>query len=312
MDILFLFGHDHSKGENELFLKPGDTITTVVDYNGGGDNMVTRDVALNFSYGHAGYVTNTIGGQERYSLVTWTDEAITRTMNVANGNSVAELTYAIERVAEPYVAPTAATNTTVAKDNFASAKLNTSDEALLKAVAKYVDGATSVAVQLQTKELTVSKAEQKEIETQATKQLGKKMDNLNYGAFLDITLTANDIPVTQTDGNVSVTITIPQELYKSNYSYKILRIHDGEATLLDAAQDGQTLTFETDRFSTYVLMYEEVAVQNPAAAPDAKDTAKKDSKVPKTGDDSNIALWSVVLIVCAVSLVAVVPKKKRN
>jgi hypothetical protein len=214
-----------------------------------------------------------------------------------------------------------ATNTTVAKDNYAGTKLNTSNTALLKAVLnetiqRYVDAGVTVEVQLQATEKKVTEEERKEIETLATRQLGKKLDNLNYGAYLDITLTATasgeNIPVTQTDGNVSVSITIPQDLYKSNYSYKILRIHDGEATLLNATQDGQTLTFETDRFSTYVLMYEEVAVQNPAAAPDAKDTAKKDSGVPKTGDDSNIALWSVVLIVCAVSVVAIVPKKKQN
>jgi hypothetical protein len=112
MDILFLFGHDHSKGESELFLTPGDTITTVKDYNGGGDNIVTEDVVINFSYGHSGYITNTIGGQERYSTVTWDDETITRTLTEAGDDAVADLTAVIDRVATPQTEEPAGTDPT--------------------------------------------------------------------------------------------------------------------------------------------------------------------------------------------------------
>ena len=96
MDIMYFFGHDHSKGEAEIFYKPGDSITSTVSYN----NQTTETQTIGFSYGHAGYITNTIGGQERYSLVTWDGDSITRSMSVVNGNEVAELTYSLTRVAE--------------------------------------------------------------------------------------------------------------------------------------------------------------------------------------------------------------------
>lgn len=96
MDIMFFFGHDHSKGETELFYKPGDPIESTISYS----DKTTKTQTLGFSYGHAGYITNTIGGQERYSLVTWNNNTIKRTMSVVNGNDVAELTYSISRVAK--------------------------------------------------------------------------------------------------------------------------------------------------------------------------------------------------------------------
>ena len=41
-------------------------------------------------------------------------------------------------------------------------------------------------------------------------------------------------------------------------NYRIVRVHNNEATFLDATYDetNQTLTFETDCFSTYAIVYE--------------------------------------------------------
>ncbi len=99
MDILFLFGHDHSKGESEFIKTPGDTITATVSYA----DQTTEDIELLFTYAHAGYITNTIGGQENYSYITYDDETINRAMNVADGNqSVVEaLSATIERLEHP-------------------------------------------------------------------------------------------------------------------------------------------------------------------------------------------------------------------
>ena len=96
MDIMFFFGHDHSKGEAEMFYKSGDPITSTVDFNA----QTTETQTLKFSYGHAGYLGTHAGSSERYSLVTWDGETLNRTLSVVNGNEVAELTYAMTRVAE--------------------------------------------------------------------------------------------------------------------------------------------------------------------------------------------------------------------
>ncbi len=56
---------------------------------------------------------------------------------------------------------------------------------------------------------------------------------------------------------LSITITIPEE-HRGFRNYHVIRIHNGVATVLetDYHQDNQTLTFETDRFSTYAIAYD--------------------------------------------------------
>ncbi len=70
MTIVFLFGHDHSKSESEFALVPGDTITSTKAYADKAFGTQTID----FYYSHAGYITNTIGGQERFAYVEWNKE----------------------------------------------------------------------------------------------------------------------------------------------------------------------------------------------------------------------------------------------
>ncbi|MBE6997689.1 MAG: hypothetical protein E7427_05920 [Ruminococcaceae bacterium] len=74
MDILFLFGHDHSKGEAEFFLARGDSLDAV---KVSGESWETLPLA--FLYGHAGYLSEGIGSAEgHYTLFTWTDSTLTR------------------------------------------------------------------------------------------------------------------------------------------------------------------------------------------------------------------------------------------
>ena len=60
---------------------------------------------------------------------------------------------------------------------------------------------------------------------------------------------------------ISLTIVLPSDLQNvaEGYTrtYYVARIHDGEVQLLDTvlAEDGKSLTFETDKFSTYALTY---------------------------------------------------------
>lgn len=99
MDIVFLFGHDHSKGETEFIKTPGEVITSTVNY----DEQTTEDITLRFTYAHAGYITNTIGGEMNYSYITYDKDTVTRNMNVADGEqgTVESLTKTIERLEHP-------------------------------------------------------------------------------------------------------------------------------------------------------------------------------------------------------------------
>ncbi|MCD7749447.1 MAG: metallophosphoesterase, partial [Oscillospiraceae bacterium] len=98
MDIMYFFGHDHSKGEQEFYLTSGSTITSTVSYS----SQTYEDITLAFTYAHAGYITNTIGGEENYTLVTWDTETIVRSMYVADGTHSLNdsLSFELDRVAE--------------------------------------------------------------------------------------------------------------------------------------------------------------------------------------------------------------------
>jgi len=90
MNILFLFGHDHSRGEREFYKLPGDTIYATVDPT----TSAYEELRLSFGYGHAGYITSSIGGNQVYSLITYDNENVTRRARVSDGSitPITELT----------------------------------------------------------------------------------------------------------------------------------------------------------------------------------------------------------------------------
>ncbi len=83
-----------------------------------------------------------------------------------------------------------------------------------------------------------------------------------------------------------IAITIPQNLVNHDSSieriYRIVRIHDGVATLIDGTYDATTnqFTFATDGFSTYALVYEDV-------------NTTLTGRSPKTGDNSMWMVWTL-------------------
>ena len=74
MRFIFLFGHDHSKKEDEFLLKPGDVIVSTQSF---ADKDAVEQV-LSFTYGHAGYLTRSINGSERFTLLTWNRSSLAR------------------------------------------------------------------------------------------------------------------------------------------------------------------------------------------------------------------------------------------
>ena len=71
-------------------------------------------------------------------------------------------------------------------------------------------------------------------------------------------------------GNVSVlpektkwTVKIPQNLLSNQRMFHIIRVHNGNVELLPVTVQGNMISFQTDRFSTYAIAYEDkVTTQN--------------------------------------------------
>jgi len=87
------------------------------------------------------------------------------------------------------------------------------------------------------------------------------MDNI---FFLDLSIVVtyvdNGISVEETLPEISepveITVSIPQ-LFRAFASYQVVRVHEGESTFLNTVYDASTnsVTFSTDKFSTYGVLY---------------------------------------------------------
>ncbi|MDZ4195875.1 MAG: InlB B-repeat-containing protein, partial [Candidatus Izemoplasmatales bacterium] len=85
----------------------------------------------------------------------------------------------------------------------------------------------------------------------------------NYGSvFINIEIILkeaglDDVLIQELLEPLAITISIPQE-YQGFRNYRVIRIHNGEAVVLETQYHhvDQTLTFLTDRFSTYVITYD--------------------------------------------------------
>jgi hypothetical protein len=53
---------------------------------------------------------------------------------------------------------------------------------------------------------------------------------------------------------MEIVIEIPDEIYKAGQVYSVLRVHNGEVAMLPDLDDNpRTITFKTDRFSSYAI-----------------------------------------------------------
>ena len=139
-----------------------------------------------------------------------------------------------------------------------------------------------------------------------------------------------------------IRLTIPEELRVNDNnirrSYYMLRVHDdgsgvSQVEILNTTQEGYVLTFETDKFSTYVIAYADQKKneskkdenQNGGNSQNQDDSqnevqsstgqASGNTQIPKTGDDSNILLWMLLLFgsACGMAgLSAVYCKRKKS
>ena len=119
------------------------------------------------------------------------------------------------------------------------------------------------------------------------------LGNNVIGQYLNLNLTLKilgraDRQITDLSAPMYIAITIPQNLVNHDSSiertYRIVRIHDGVATLIDGTYDAATnqFTFATDGFSTYALVYEDV-------------NTTLTGRSPKTGDSSMWMVWTLIL-----------------
>ena len=185
-------------------------------------------------------------------------------------------------------------------------------------------------------ETLIEAQEKANIETEASKELGK--DTKIQYLDIQVMLKADEEKlgnILKLENKIEITIAIPDDMKAENGKYVVLRNHNGKVDVLDTKLNADsTVTFETDRFSTYALAYvpatsqEVPATPAPEAttpAPEATTPAVEESKPavkeptsapttqtvpasPKTYDASSIVGYSVL---CMMALAVVVWKRKE-
>ena len=138
----------------------------------------------------------------------------------------------------------------------------------------------------------------------------------------------NEGLITETSKGLTFKVAIPESLKKEGRQFYVLRLHDGKIDKLEVSTEG---TFTTDKFSSYMLVYEDVATPTtsetkPEVKPNTgttttKTDTKKDNTVKKdvkknkkvnTSTKTSSTLFTGLLGVSIVGLGAVEVLRRRN
>lgn len=226
-------------------------------------------------------------------------------------------------------------------DNIANEKEVTSvNQETAKKIKQAIDDGKVVSTEVQVKPVEAS-----QVDAQDKKVIEDHIDeNVNIAQYLDINILVkadNQVigEINQLNKKITFTVAIPEDLMKEGRTFYVIRVHDGKAEKLDTVEneDG-TLTFKTDKFSTYALAYEDaqesittpITPVQPAQPGQPQDDIKGETvvtpdnnqqvtntqntqetaKEPKTGDTSNIALYGAMALISLGLVGAIVLKKK--
>ena len=125
----------------------------------------------------------------------------------------------------------------------------------------------------------VVKNEVKESDKKALLAYADKNDTEVVNAFdIEIELVIDDKNeglISETNEKLTFKVAIPENLKKDGRKFFVLRLHDGKIDKLPVNENG---TFETDKFSSYMLVYEDVKATTPESKPEVKPGTNTETK----------------------------------
>lgn len=138
--------------------------------------------------------------------------------------------------------------------------------------------------------------------------LSKSLPSFSLGQYLDISLYklvgTQRTDIARTSDKIIVTIAVPERLRNTDDSktrvFAIIRVHDGKAEILDDLDTGaDTISIATDCFSTYAIIYKDVAKTGGTAVVStaAGKTSQTRDNEPKTQDNTPIELCATLAMI---------------
>lgn len=144
---------------------------------------------------------------------------------------------------------------------------NLADIVLTEAEKQQAEAGTNIRIVLDVKDAAalISASDRTVVEMALNGSLAK---GYTLGQYLDISLYKvvgnRRSDITQTSRKITVVIRVPDSLKntdtKKARTFAVIRVHDGKAELLtDMDNEEDTVTIETDRFSTYAIVWRDAA-----------------------------------------------------
>lgn len=119
----------------------------------------------------------------------------------------------------------------------------------------------------------VTSIKEDELDNEVVDKFKEALEDLVIADYFDINVLVNDDnnnklgSISELTKEIELLILLPKELKNVaenvNRKYFVLREHDGKVEKLDAtlSEDGNSLVFKSDKFSTYALAYEDVVTE---------------------------------------------------
>lgn len=214
----------------------------------------------------------------------------------------------------------------------------TAKEGTVKKLVKVVQGAPNTSMTTSTNELkksVLNDGEQQAVGEGSNANIELRIKNIDssvpqsdkeviianlagysVGEYLDITLwkkvgSSTERKVSTTSKPISITVTVPEYLQGGGRQFVVIRVHNGSASVLpDLDSAANTVTFASDKFSTYVLAYRQGSqsgssgsVLGAGGGNASHSTAYYDAS-PETGDRVPIVPVSVTFITALAGIIA--------
>ncbi|HBH96012.1 MAG TPA: hypothetical protein DDX91_09675, partial [Ruminococcaceae bacterium] len=144
------------------------------------------------------------------------------------------------------------------------------------------------------------------------------INNCKLGQYLDINLFkilgGDQKRITETSALITIKFEVPEALRSENGKYSVIRVHNGEASVLSDLDDSlNTVTIQTDKFSTYALVYYE-EVQSPVQSetPNGSDDNNDNSNDNDDNDDNLPTGYAVSLIPFTAAIIFTLTSFRRK
>ena len=169
------------------------------------------------------------------------------------------------KVSESSDTPGTIEDATSPEDNAGNAALADDEETLGSAVLTdedktAVENGADASIRLDVEDITES------VPAEDAGLVEEAKGEAELGMYLGVTLwkqigDGEEVAVTETNGSLTISFEVPDSLINTDpsvvRSYQIIRVHEGKAEIIpcEYSEETRTITFKTDKFSTYALVY---------------------------------------------------------